>query len=266
MHGNYLLLNIILLGSKCVAFRALLPLHASGVVKNKLGCLTWLKSVASNLEQGDPLMKLSPAPHKVIRAMPLSALILTQFGLIPASFAADGQFGFLESKWAGMVHPIGMIGLYLLTLVAAYHGLQWRNVRELATRIKTLRSEANPDEALIASLQEQRSKILSGDHKDRHSFIGSILLSAGVLLSIEGGLSTWWRVGELFPGEHLFAGLGVTLCWAVAAALVPWMTKGNEWARLSHIGFNVGGLGLFTWQVASGLEIMLNVWSEVPGW
>ncbi len=56
-----------------------------------------------------------------------------------------------------------------------------------------------------------------------------MLLAAGVALAVEGCLSTWWRVGELFPGEHIFAGAATTLSWVerpapVWASLGPWRT------------------------------------------
>lgn len=46
--------------------------------------------------------------------------------------------------------------------------------------------------------------------------MGSLLLAAGVALAVEGCLSTWWRVGELFPGEHIFAGAATAVSWVRA--------------------------------------------------
>jgi hypothetical protein len=71
----------------------------------------------------------------------------------------------------------------------------------------------------------------------------------------QGACDTYLRVGKLFPGPHLFAGAGITVLWAVAAALVPRMQKGEDWARTAHIGINVAILGLFTWQVHVALEL-----------
>ena len=42
------------------------------------------------------------------------------------------------------------------------------------------------------------------------------MLAAGVALAVEGCLSTWWRVGELFPGEHIFAGAATAVSWVRA--------------------------------------------------
>jgi hypothetical protein len=38
------------------------------------------------------------------------------------------------------------------------------------------------------------------------------------------------------------------------------MQKGNETARIVHIGANVAGIGLFLWQLQSGIPILLKVW------
>ena len=47
--------------------------------------------------------------------------------------------------------------------------------------------------------------------------------------------------------------------WAAAAALVPWMQKGNDTARTAHIGLNAINLLLFAWQVPTGFEIVDKV-------
>lgn len=96
-------------------------------------------------------------------------------------------------------------------------------------------------------------------NRDKHFNVGSLLLGAGVVFSIEGGMNTYIRVGKLFPGPHLYAGLGITALWAASAALVPAMQKGDENARVAHIAMNVVNMGLFLWQVPTGLEIVGKV-------
>ena len=96
---------------------------------------------------------------------------------------------------------------------------------------------------------QERKTLASGDFKNKHTNVGSILLGMGVLLSVEGGLNTYLRVGKLFPGPHLFAGAGITVLWALAASLVPSMQKGNETARSIHIALNTVNVCLFAWQV-----------------
>ena len=47
---------------------------------------------------------------------------------------------------------------------------------------------------------------------------------------------------------------------AIAAALVPEMQKGKEWARTAHIGVNAVTFGLFAYyQIPTGLEIAAKV-------
>ena len=71
--------------------------------------------------------------------------------------------------------------------------------------------------------------------------------------------------GKLFPGPHLYAGAAITVLWALAAALVPQMQKGNETARSAHIALNCINLALFAWQVPTGLDIVYKVF-EFTSW
>ena len=56
-----------------------------------------------------------------------------------------------------------------------------------------------------------------------------------------------------------FFAAGITVLWALAAALVPPMQKGNETARSLHIAFNTVNLLLFAWQIPTGWEIVVKV-------
>lgn len=102
---------------------------------------------------------------------------------------------------------------------------------------------------------QERKELVAGGYRDKHYLWGALLLGGGVTIAIEGCLNTWFRTGKLFPGPHLFAGAGIVALWALAAALVPSMQKGNEGARNAHIALNVLNLLLFAWQVPTGLEI-----------
>ena len=75
----------------------------------------------------------------------------------------------------------------------------------------------------------------------------------------KGPLNTYARAGKLFPGPHLYAGAGLVCLWALAAACVPAMQKGNDTARSIHIGANAAGLSMFAWQVVTGIPILLKV-------
>jgi len=76
---------------------------------------------------------------------------------------------------------------------------------------------------------------------------------------LQGPLNTYARTGKLFPGPHLYVGAALVVIWALAVATIPSMQKGNDTARAIHIGANISGLGLFVWQVTSGIPIFLKV-------
>jgi hypothetical protein len=65
--------------------------------------------------------------------------------------------------------------------------------------------------------------------------------------------------GKLFVGPHLLAGLSMTGLIAFSASLSPFMQKGANWARITHIFLNFAILGLFIWQALSGVEIIQRI-------
>ena len=68
---------------------------------------------------------------------------------------------------------------------------------------------------------------------------------------------------KLFFGPHLLAGLGMTGLIATSAALSPYMQKGQNWARYTHIALNIVLVGLFGWQAVSGMEIVQKIISKM---
>ena len=106
---------------------------------------------------------------------------------------------------------------------------------------------------------QQRKSIIAAGVRDKHANWGSLLLELGVLIAVEGPTNTYLRTGKLFPGPHLYAGAGIVILWAAAAALTPAMQKGNDTARSLHIAFNAVNLALFAWQIPTGLEIVEKV-------
>ena len=165
--------------------------------------------------------------------------------------------------------------MYGASAFSAFTGLQWRRLREIGSEITALKGElkalpavaegeakspkAIDLEAQIATLTATRKELADGSFRDKHYQVGSVVLGLGTSFAIEGPVNTFLRAQKLFPGPHLYAGAGVVVCWAMAASLVPLMTKGNDGARNAHIAFNVLALGLFTWQLPTGWEIMLKV-------
>jgi uncharacterized membrane protein len=85
-----------------------------------------------------------------------------------------------------------------------------------------------------------------------------------MILSSLGGMAvTYINNGKLFFGSHLLVGLGMTGLIATGAALVPYMQKGNDLARVTHISLNIILLGLFGWQAVSGMQIVQRIISKM---
>merc|ERR1712232_895360 len=118
---------------------------------------------------------------------------------------------------------------------------------------------AIPLEEQIAELTAERKELASAGPRDKHFSQGALLAFLGTAFAIEGPLNTYARAGKLFPGPHLYAGAGLVVLWAAAAACVPSMQKGNETARSIHIAANVSGMGLFAWQILTGWPILQKV-------
>ena len=141
--------------------------------------------------------------------------------------------------WSQFGHPLMMWILLGLTVYALYLGLQSRRTR--------------------TADKDTRKELIQKNFNERHHKIGSILLSLMVLGTIGGMAVTYINNGKLFVGPHLLVGLGMTGIIATSAALVPYMQKGNEIARYTHISLNVILLGLFGWQAFSGMQIVQRI-------
>ncbi|MBE9202805.1 DUF4079 domain-containing protein [Synechocystis salina LEGE 06099] len=152
---------------------------------------------------------------------------------IPEPVKIYSQFG----------HPIMMWALFFTSMYAMWLGFQSRKIRS-----------AEP---------EKRKELIQKDVKGKHFILGSLLLSLMVLGTIGGMAVTYINNGKLFVGPHLLVGLTMVALIATAAALVPWMQKGNETARLTHITLNVTLIGLFGWQAFTGVEIVQRIISKL---
>ncbi|HLO83680.1 MAG TPA: DUF4079 domain-containing protein [Nostocaceae cyanobacterium] len=141
--------------------------------------------------------------------------------------------------WLEFIHPVIMWILLALSLYAAYLGLQIQRTRN--------------------AQGEEKKELIKGKYNLRHHQIGSILLSLMVAGAIGGMAVTYINNGKLFVGPHLLAGLGMTALIAFSASLSPFMQKGANWARVTHIVLNFAILGLFAWQAISGTEIVQKI-------
>jgi uncharacterized membrane protein len=141
--------------------------------------------------------------------------------------------------WSQFGHPIMMWVLLGLAIYALYLGIQIRRTR---TADKDVRKE-----------------LVKKNFNLKHHQIGSILLALMVIGTIGGMAVTYINNGKLFVGPHLLVGLGMTATIATSAALVPYMQKGNDFARYTHITLNIILLGLFGWQAITGMQIVQRI-------
>jgi hypothetical protein len=144
--------------------------------------------------------------------------------------------------WSNFFHPVLMWALLLLSLYAAYLGQQVQRTRNAEG--------------------EQKKELVKGKYNVKHYQIGSVLLALMVTGAIGGMAVTYINNGKLFVGPHLLAGLGMTSLIAFSASLSPFMQKGANWARLTHILLNFALLGLFAWQALSGVEIVQRILTQ----
>jgi len=220
-------------------------------------------------------MTSSPCSIKKTKPSPIApSLLLPALALMVPSpvLAAGPDWGIFEGRTGSLLHPITMASMLLLSLSTGWKGLMWRRQRELGTEISALKKQipAVPDgedmpassltiQKQIDELTATRKELVSQDNRQKHYESGVLLAAIGTAFAIEGPLNTYARAGKLFPGPHLYAGAGLVVLWAAAAACVPSMQKGSDTARSLHIGLNGVGVGLFGWQVVSGWPILMKV-------
>lgn len=145
--------------------------------------------------------------------------------------------------YLNFIHPALMWILLATTLYAGYLGWQIRRTR--------------------TATGDEKKQLIQGKYNVRHYQFGSIVLALMVLGSMGALAVTYINNGKLFVGPHLIAGLSMTTLIAISAALSPYMQKGQDWARYSHIGINVVIVGLFGWQAISGVEILQRLISKM---
>ena len=144
--------------------------------------------------------------------------------------------------WLSFVHPILMWALLALSIYAAYLGLQVQRTRNAEG--------------------EEKKELIKGKYNVKHYQIGSIILALIVTGSVAGMAVTYINNGKLFFGAHLLAGLGITSLVAFSASLAPFMQKGANWARVTHILVNFVILGLFAWQAFTGVGIVQKILTQ----
>jgi hypothetical protein len=148
--------------------------------------------------------------------------------------------------WSQFFHPVLMWVLFALTIYALYLGVQWRRARTTEDK-------------------EKKKELVQGRFNVRHHKVGAILLAFMVLGTLGGMAVTYINNGKLFLGPHLLVGLGMTGLIATSASLTPFMQKGQDWARYTHIALNVSLVGLFGWQALTGVQIVQRIIDKMMG-
>ncbi|KAI0567828.1 hypothetical protein FGB62_1g018 [Gracilaria domingensis] len=162
---------------------------------------------------------------------------------IPAAFAVpDALKEAFKTKPASLVHPVLMWALLGTCLYTFYLGYQSSLIRK--------------------SEPEKRKELIKKKVTDNHFRTSSSLFAVMTLATFGGMANTYTRTGKLFPGPHLYAGLGLVALFSVTAAFVPYMQKGKEWARQVHFSLAFVAVGLFGWQAKSGMVIV----GKLLGW
>ncbi|MBD1809783.1 DUF4079 domain-containing protein [Microcoleus sp. FACHB-SPT15] len=145
--------------------------------------------------------------------------------------------------WSQFIHPVLMWVLLVISVYALYLGLKIQQTRN--------------------SEGDAKKELIKGRYNVKHYQVGSVLLGLMVIGAIAALGVTYINNGKLFVGPHLLAGLGMTGLIAVSASLSPFMQKGNNWARFTHIALNIVLLGLFGWQAITGMQIVERIISKM---
>lgn len=144
--------------------------------------------------------------------------------------------------WLNFIHPVLMWGLLAASIYALYLGVKVRRTRYAEGEVK--------------------KELIKGRYNVKHYQVGSVILALMVIGTLAAMGVTYINNQKLFLGPHLLIGLGMTGIIAVSASLSPFMQKGQNWARYTHIVLNAGLLALFSWQAVSGVQIIQNILSK----
>lgn len=145
--------------------------------------------------------------------------------------------------WSQFGHPVMMWVLFAMAIYALYLGIKAKKTRQAS--------------------KEERKELIKGNFAYRHHQVGSIFMALVILGTVGGMAVTYINNGKLFVGPHLLAGLAMMTMVAVSASLVPYMQKGNDLARFTHVGLNMSMLLIFGWQAFTGMQIVQKIISNL---
>lgn len=175
----------------------------------------------------------------------LSGLFAASLACIPGSALAEVPPALVEafkSKPASLAHPATMWLLFGGVLYTGYLGWQSKSIRTV-----------DP---------EKRKELVKSKVTKRHFDTSASIFAIMTLATFSGMANTYTRTGKLFPGPHLYAGLGLVTLMSFMSALVPQMQAGKLWAKNAHFTLAFPVVILFAWQVNSGMTIV----GKLLGW
>ncbi len=174
----------------------------------------------------------------------LSGILATSLASIPTEAYAvpEALVEAFKSKPASLMHPVTMWGVFGSALYTGWLGWQSRQIRSVDA--------------------EKRKELVKAKVTKRHFELSGTIFAIMTCATFGGMANTYTRTGKLFPGPHLYAGLGLVAVMSVMSALVPQMQSGKMWARNTHLALAVGAISLFGWQAKSGMVIV----GKLLGW
>ena len=146
-------------------------------------------------------------------------------------------------QYSQFFHPAFMWVLLVMGSYALYTGVQWKKTR-------------------TAEDKEVKKELMAKQFREKHYQVASWFLAFIVLGTLGGMAVTYINNGKLFVGPHLLAGLGMVALLGLAVAMVPYMQKGQQWARSIHISLNLSMLLVFGWQAVTGMDILFKILSD----
>ena len=147
--------------------------------------------------------------------------------------------------WSQFFHPLFMWILFGMTLYSMYLGLKIRKTR--------------------SATGDEKKELVKGKFNLKHQQVSSLILAFMILGSLGGMAVTYMNNEKLFFGPHLLVGLAMMGVIATSSSLTPWMQKGNDLARYTHITLNTVLVGLFGWQAVSGMDIVQKILERMQG-
>ena len=169
--------------------------------------------------------------------LPLTLL----FASVPSAAEAvpESLVNTFKSIPASLAHPGMMWLLFFTSVYTGYLGFQSRQLRSLPPAEKKEIAKKKPGET--------------------HYKISAALFATMTIFTFGGMANTYTRTGKLFPGPHLYAGLGLVALMAVMVSVTPYMQRGKDWARNAHFAMGIGAVSMFAWQAKTGMDIVAKL-------